>query len=361
MPIFPTLRRVALLGLTIGVAACDVVDFANDPKPILEETWSLPATSTSIAVATLLPSTVTTVPDSSAFQMSLNPINATRRVGDDCAQCQTLNGTTAIKPAFVLNTGGSSALPTNIVGGSLAGATVSYTMNNALSFDPLKVNTVTQNPQGYMVIVIRSGANALGRDSVNGATTPWPPGQNLQRVITLGTGNITGPVTVDITLTSPASDQPQFINANGTVITSATISNFRVGSVQVNVPNTVVTSQASTLNLDGYDKSITDRVESATLEMTFDNPWPVSGNLNVSFTAPSTSIAKNVALPGATNPPAPQKRQVSLTKQDMQTLFGQSVVTGMSGGVVSAAPVTVTPKQKVSITNRLILQLRVGG
>src|SRR5262245_6880378 len=123
MLISPRLRRAALLGLAIGVVACDVVNFANDPKPIFEETWSLPATSTEIAVSKLLPPTVTTLADSSGFVVSLSPINASRRVGDDCAACQSLNGTTAIKPAFVLNSSNSTALPTNIVGGSVIGAT----------------------------------------------------------------------------------------------------------------------------------------------------------------------------------------------------------------------------------------------
>lgn len=361
MTIPPAVRRAALFGLAVGIGACDVVDFASDPKPIFEETWSLPATSTSIAVATLLPATVTTLPDSSGFVMSVNPVNASRRLGDDCAACQTLHNTTAIKPAFVLNSGSNTALPTNVVGGSLLGATVNYTMNNALSFDPLKVNNVTPNPQGYLVIVIRSASVVLGRDSVNGATTPWPAGQNLQRSITIGAGAITAPISIDVTLNSPQSDQPQFINANGTVNTTASISNLRVANVQVNVPNTVVTNTADTLELGDFDKSITDRVQSATLEMTIANPWPVAGSLNMNFTAPSASVAKTVALPGATNPPAPQTRTVSLTKQDMQTLFGHKVVMAMSGGVVSATPVTVTPKQKVSISNRLILLLRTGG
>jgi hypothetical protein len=367
---FPSpLRRAALLGAALALVACDVASFVNDPKPILEQTWNLPASSTSIAVSKLLPATVSIYstpgsnpPDSSAFQMSFNGVVFLRRVGDDCGQCQTLNGTTAVKPAFVLAAGASSALPQNVIAsGALLGATVNYTLTNNLSFDPLRVNTVTANPQGYMIVVVRSASQVLGRDSVNGATTPLPSGATLSRSIPVGAGAVTAAISVDLTVASPLGDHNEFINANGTLNMAAAIANLRVGNVQINVPGTAITNQPNTLDLAGLDKSITDHVQSATLEMTIDNPWTVAGNLNVDFTAAATTIAKTVALPGGTTPPAAQVRTVALTASDMQQLFGKQVVLSIGGGITSPGPVIVSPKQRVSIANRLILIIRTGS
>lgn len=367
MTISKNCRRAALLGAVLSAVACDVASFAADPKPIFEQTWNVPASSTSISVASLLPTGVTIYstpasnpPDSSAFVMTFANVAFTRRLGDDCASCQAQSGATTTKPAFVLAMGSSAALPTNVVGGALVGAMVNYSITNNLSFDPLRVNTVTANPQGYMVIVVRSGTQVLGRDSVNGATTAFPATSVLSRSIPVGTGAITAPIAVDLTLTSPVGDHNEFINANGTVNSSAAIANLRASNVQISVPNTSVANTADTLDLADLNASITDNVVGATFEMAIDNPWPVAGNLNVDFRTPTQTIAKSIGLPAAITPSAPQKRSVSLLASDIRQLFGNQVVLAMSGGVSSTTPLIVTPKQAISIANRLILTIHTG-
>ena len=103
--LFLRYRRAVLLGLTCGVAACDVASFIQDPQPILEQTWSVPAESASISVASILPPGIgiystpaSNPPDSSAFQVTVSGVNFARVLGTDCASCVPLNGTTAIKP-----------------------------------------------------------------------------------------------------------------------------------------------------------------------------------------------------------------------------------------------------------------------
>jgi hypothetical protein len=362
------IRRAALVGTALGVVACDVASFAADPKPIFEQTWNVPASSTSISVASLLPTGVTiystpasSPPDSSAFLLNFSNVAFGRRLGDDCASCQALNGTTTTKPAFVLAAGNAATLPTNVVSGTLLGASVTYSVTNNLSFDPLRVNTVSANPQGYMLIVVRSGALILGRDSVNGATTPFAAGTGLSRIIALGSGSVTGPIAVDLTLNSPIGDHNELINANGTLNTTAAIVNLRVSSVQINVPNKPITNGASSLDLKGLEPSITDHVTAATLEMDIDNPWSVSGNLNVNFTTQSYTVAKQVSLPATTVPASTQVRTVTLLSSEVQQLFGNQVALDVNGAVNSVSPITVSPKQKVSISNRLILTIRTGS
>ena len=90
---------------------------------------------------------------------------------------------------------------------------------------------------------------------------------------------------------------------------------MRTGNVRINVTNKQVNNQPDTLDLKGLDKIITDHVVSATLEMGFDNPWPVSGNLNLNLTQ---SVAKTVPLPGAISPPATQIRDGILHREWQQ-------------------------------------------
>jgi hypothetical protein len=355
-----------LLGLPFGLAACDIARLVQDPTPILEQTWSIPAEDASISVASILPPGMAITPDSSAFQVSVSPVSFSRRVGDDCAACQAQHGTTAIKPSFVVATGGSTALPTDVVTGALIGGLVNVQVTNNFSFDPLRVKTTapaSSDPaqQGRMVIVVRSGSLVVGKDSVNGVTTAFPAGTILTRPITLQTGNITGMLSIDLTLTSPASDSPVFMNASGTIATTASIPDLRVAQVRMNVVNRTLASVAGdSIELQGLDEGITNHVQSAALVMTIDNPFNVAGNVTVAFGyGPGLAITKTVSLPTGVD----QIRTVTLDSAEMSSLFSsdEKIALTISGTVNSPAPIDVTPRQIISITNRLVMVIRLGG
>jgi hypothetical protein len=354
-----------LLALPFVVAACDVMNFIQDPLPTVEQTWSIPSPEAEISVAELLPNGVDTTTDGTAFQVTLNGVGFQRRVGDDCAQCQTLNGTNAIKPNFVLATGSSTPMPTGIVSAAMIGGQVTVQINNNLSFDPVRVKVnapASTDPaqQGRMVIVVRSGSLVVGKDSINGVTTAFPPGSVLNRPITLTTGNISSTLAVDLTLTSPPSDNSVFINANGTLNASVAVPDFRVAQVRMNVVNQPITSPAGTeISLGGLDEMITDAIQSAQLEMTITNPFTIAGNLDVDFDYGTGTITKQVALPNG----VAQIRTVSLTAADMTNLVSaqDKIDLSVNGNVNSTAPIDVTPQQRVTISNRLILKILAGG
>lgn len=359
----PLLRRLAaLLFVAFGAAGCDVVDFASDPMPRFEQTWNLPAPATNVSVASLLPAgnSVTILPDSSAFAVTVSGTNFSRRVGADCAQCETLNGTNAFKPAFVLVAGNSTSLPTDVVTAAVIGGSVSVQLTNNMSFDPLFVrNNPATQPQGHMLIVIRSGSLVLGRDSVNGATTTFAPGTQMTRVIPFATGTITNAITVDVTLNSPSGDHNEFINANGTLNAVATVPALNVASVSMNVPNRPLTSAADTIDLAGLG-GLGDRVVRGALEMTITNPFAVTGTIGMRFAygpAPSQAISKTVTFP----PGGTLVQRVQLDSAEMALLMGNEVAISTSGAVTSTSPITVTPRQAIRIGNRMILTVRTGG
>ncbi|MGH7638503.1 MAG: hypothetical protein ACREOK_12720 [Gemmatimonadaceae bacterium] len=360
-----TLRRAALLGLASMLSACDIVEFATNPAPKFEELWSLPADSTTISVGTLLPPSVSifstpasSPPDSIAFQLAMNLLPVSRRVGDDCSQCQTLNGQTTVKPAFVLTSGRTTALPTDVISGALVGGQVNVQVSNTLSFDPIRVKT-GPGAQGFMLIVLRSGSLVVARDSVNGATTPFAPGTVLLRPLTLQSGVVAASITVDLTINSPAGDHNVPIDASGRVDADAIVQDFRLAQARINVTSRPLSSPGTdSLPLDGLHESISNSVTAAALDMTISNPFAIAGIVDVEFGyAPSQAILKAIDLPNGVD----QVRSVTLDQTEVRTLFGQKVGLGVSGLVSSAGPIDVTPKQVITIANRLRLTILTGG
>jgi hypothetical protein len=354
-----------LLGLGLTISACDIVELATNPAPGFEQEWNLPADSTVISVGTLLPPAVSIYstpgsmpPDSSAFELTMNLLPISRRVGDDCAQCQTLDGQTTVKPAFVLSSGSTTLLPADVVAGSLVGGQVSVQVTNTLSFDPIRVKN-GPGAQGFMLIVLRSGSLVIARDSVNGATTAFAPGAVLTRPLALQSAVVAGTVSIDLTINSPAGDHNVFIDASGRVDASAAVQEFRLASARINVSGRPLASQGTdSIPLDGIDASITDRVTAAGLDMTISNPFAIAGDVDVEFGyAPSQTIAKTIAMPTGVD----QLRSVSLDQAEVRTLFGQKVGLRVNGLVSSTGPIDVTPRQVVTIANRLRLTILVGG
>lgn len=354
-----------MLGLASAIAGCDIVELATNPSPRFEQLWNLPADSTTISVGTLLPPSVTiystpasSPPDSSAFQLGMNLLPVSRRLGDDCAQCQTLSGQVAIKPAFVLTTGSTTTLPADVISGSLVGGQVDVQVTNGLSFDPIRVKS-GPGAQGFMLIVLRSGSLVIARDSVNGATTPFAPGSVLTRTLTLQTAVVSGSVAVDLTINSPEGDQNVFIDASGRITANSLVQDFRLAQARINVTNrTLLSAGSDSLPLDDLDDAIANSVTAAALDMSISNPFAISGNVDVSFGyAPSQAITKTIDLPSGVD----QLRSVSLDQAEVRTLFGQKVGLAVSGLVNSSTPIDITPRQVLRIANRLRLTILVGG
>ena len=360
--------RAALLGF-VGVAACDVYAIATDPFPGLIQTWNLPIATTAVSVASLLPTGVTIYsspasnpPDSSGFSVNVNNINFSRRVGGYCAACQTLNGTTAPKPAFTISpdTGSTTNLPTNVVSASLIGGSVSYTLTNGFSFDPLRVSANPANPQGRIIVVVRSASIVYARDTVKGETQALPAGATLTRTLSLQSGPIANTITVDLEVQSPAGDNT-FMNANGVLAMSATVTGLRVGAVTINVPGSSLNSGSpEEIDLGQLDEGFTERALGGGLELTVTNPFAVAGTMNVNFATSSGPITRTAALAAVTTP---QRLTVTFDSLEMSRILTSNpgATLAIGGSVSAPAPITVTPRQVISMDNRFILKVRAFG
>lgn len=365
-------RRAVLLGLALTAAACDVAKFALDPKlPSFEQTWNLPGTTKEVSVANLLPpGKASILPDSSGFSLTIDSTTITAVLGPNCSACIALNGTNAIKPAFTMAPGNSTALPTDIDSASITAGTINIALRNNLTFDPLYVNTLPADTatEGFLVIVVRSGSVVLGRDSVRGAAAvsganraPFPPGSTLNRVITLSTGTVAGSLTVDVTVNSPLGDHPVPIDVSKTFAATATVPTINVATVVMNVPGRTVNTGGGDLPLKDIPGS--SNMFSAKLLLSVVNPFPgTSGALTAHFTygsAPSDTFSKALTLPAGST-----QQAISLDSANVQALVkGTNVGFSISGPVSSTGPIKVQPKDKVSITARLlaVIHTSTGG
>jgi hypothetical protein len=357
-------RRSALLFAVLGVNGCDVVQFAVDPKPQFVQTWNIPAAGTSVSVASILPGGVSihstpssSPPDSSAFDVDIDTMDFSRRLGVDCLPCQAFNGTTAIKDSFNLVSSSSEPLPADMISGAVVGGQVRVSVHNNLSFDPLRVRASGQ--QGHMLIVVRSGSLVLQRDSTNGADRAFAPGDSIVRPMTLSTGTVTGSITVDITIVSPRGDAPVPMNANGTVRTVAITESLLTASMRMNVVNKSLASASDdSLALDGLEPGVVKRIIGGALDMVITNPFAVAGTLEIIFGyGPSQNIVKSIPLPAGIG----QVVSVPLDSADIQAIVGKRVSLRVGGVVNSTTPVNVTPRQAMAFANRMQLDIRIGG
>lgn len=359
-----TACRSALFVAALGAMGCDVVEFATDPKPRFVQTWNIPAAGTTVSVGSIIPNGVSiystpssSPPDSAAFDVDINAMDFSRRLGADCPSCQTLNGTTAVKDSFNLVSSVAERLPPDMVSGAVVGGLMRVSLFNNLSFDPIRVRAT--GPQGFILIVVRSGSLVLQRDSVNGADRPWPPGDSLVRSLPLATGTVSGNVNVDVTVVSPRGDAAVPINANGTVRTVAITQSLLVASMRMNVVNKAMASAASdSIALDGLEPGLTKRIIRGALELSITNPFAIAGALQIVFGyGPGQSIVKTLPLPTG----AGQTALVPLDSAEIQAIVGRKVSLSVGGIVSSTAPISVMPRQAIAFNNRMILDIRVGG
>lgn len=342
-------RLLASTSALLVLAACEYPTSA----PQLDTRWIVPAPGTTISVASLLPSGVAIKPDSSAFTVAVAAVSVTRSLGQDCAQCAAANGTTVPKPAFTAVASSSTSLPSQIASATLSGGTLQFSLVNNYNFDPLRP---AAGVFGYAVITVMNNGVLIGKDSVNGATTAMPAGITIGRTIPL-TGTVTGsaPVTVTVTLNSPAGD-PITMDASRTIMVLAVPTNISVSTASLNVSNQTISTN-TTLDLSGIDSSITRHVTSGALLLHVVNPFAVTGTLTVSFIPQGgTPITKSLTLaPGTTD------RTIAFTQAELQQLLGTNVTIAFSGPVSASGPVSVTPKQAVTVTSKLDLSLHIGG
>lgn len=335
--------RLILPVALLALAACDI----PSGVPNWDTTWNVPSQSLTLGVGQVLPAGVTVMADRSAFDVALAPVTVSQRLGDQCVDCVLLAGRTVPKPAFQANIVTSTALPNDVQGGSLAaGARIDVRIANGTTFDPIRP---AAGVTGYVTITVRNGATVLASDSVNGSTAALPAGGSLSRTLTLAGGSVSGPITVLVTMQSPAGD-PIVVDPARTFSVTATPNALRVTQATVSVRSAQV-SQSTTSDLD-ISSSIADRVQSGRLLVDVKDPFTVQGALSVRLSAPGTNLVKPLTVTGGN-----KGYSIAFTGDELRTLFGKTITITFAGPLSAGSALTVTPTQSISIGTRFELVL----
>lgn len=335
--------------LLAGTAACDI----PTESPTWDTLWVVTGDSVAIGAASFFPSGVTDAAGGGAFALTLPTVTFQRTLGEMCgAACQAANGLTAPKPAFTASFSTTLALPAEVVSASVAGGRIDVRLSHNFGFDPIRPGGTAR---GYLKLVASSGGTTLAADSVGGDATPFAPNTTLSRTLTLAPGTASGPVTLTVTVGSPAGGAVR-IDTNQRLAVTATPADVRATQAQVRVANTR-TITGGTVELGTRDDS--DRIEGAAIVVEAENPLAVTGTLNLVFrTTGGQVITKSLPVgSGRTT------GRVALTAEETRAVF-QDPATTLTASANLAAPsgvVTLRPDQAVRVRSRLELTIRAGS
>jgi hypothetical protein len=346
-------RGVAALAAVLTLGACD---FPTEP-PKLQPRFILPGQSTTLSLTQILPSGVTEV--GTSFQLSIAPTAITARtLAEICgAPCVALHGQRVPKPAFTYVLDTPVPLPADVASAVLTAGSVNVSLTHSFGFDPLRPPGAAQN--GTLTLALLAGETVLGSVVV---TDPFPSGTTLQRTVTVAPGTITGDLTVRLTLDSPAGGTAEahwvLVDANSVLSGTVAPGPITVSEATVRVQDKSVSVTDFQIDMSGVDQSLRGRVRSGALVITADNPFGVTGTMQLRMIGGTGEIIMPRTLqvqPGRTT------QRVEFT-QDELGLILQSTVTIRIAGAVSGQQglVTVRPGQVLTIDTQLDLTIEIG-
>ncbi|HUP90447.1 MAG TPA: hypothetical protein VM100_13905 [Longimicrobiales bacterium] len=338
--------RLLTRGVLLAALSATACDIPTGP-PKWDSTFVVQSEGTTLSVSQLLPSSVTLANNGTSFALSLSPSTFSQSLGTLCgAPCTAVNGATAPKPSFTGAFNTTIALPADVVSAALTGGSLNLAVTNNFSFDPIRPSATAR---GSIAITVTSGTVTVGNSTISGTTQALPPGTTTQLQVPLTAGTIAGPLAVTLTVTSPAGDPTQ-INTASTLSVTATANNLQVSSASVRVQNRQVTATQVNFNVGDIDEFIVDHLKEGALILTINNPFGVTGNLPLTINANGTVVTKSVAIAAGTS-----TVEVSFTQSELRSILGKSNVTLRigPGAVNSAANVTVTPNQVLSVSTKL--------
>ncbi|MBI4408496.1 MAG: hypothetical protein HY561_02230 [Gemmatimonadetes bacterium] len=352
-------RKRSRLGLlaaaALGLVACDI----PTELPKWNTTWVVEGESTSMAVSSLLPSSVRVATGGGAFELIVGGTSFSRTLGQLCgAPCTAANGQTVPKPAFTGGFSSGISLPSDVVSATLAGGSISVQLTNGFGFDPIRPSA---SARGFVAVTVSTGGTTLAVDTIKGQTTSFPSNTTLNRTLDLNPANIAGPIQVDVTVSSPAGD-PATINTSQSFGVVATPGTLSVSEARVAVASKTVTVTNATLDLD-LDATVAEHVKEGAFLLEIDNPFDLTGSFQLTMTPPDhPAIAKSFTVG-----PGQDTVTITLTPDEMDALLcppgpgeecgGAREITLAAAGAVTGTgtppAVTVTPTQVLTIHSKI--------
>ena len=342
-------RPAGALVLFAGLSACDV----PTSIPRWETTWITPGTETTVSVTELLPAGIEVTPDSTAFILAFDPLDASWQLSDFCAGCPPV-AATAPKPAVSTTVSTQMPLPASVQEVVVTGGDIDISLTNGFDFDPIRPGASADS--GSITITVTSGGATVATYLIDGADRAFPPGTTLDETLTFEPSTITGALTFDLTIDSPAGD----------VTTLDPSDEFAVSIQSTGVLASEATVAASSLPIEGVetelnlaDVDIGDRFTEGTIFLEILNPFALTGDLTLSIDpeGPAGPFVKSLTLEEGESDAG-----VTFDAAEIQEMIG-AVSTITIDGVVNAVGggVTVRPDMVIGVATRLRVTVEVGG
>ncbi len=359
-------RRGQLVPLlcALGVAACDI----PSAPPIFEQTWIVPADSTTVGVSAFLPSDVVVNGGGTAFVVTTPAANISSTLGAICGQpaCQNPISASVPTPAFSSPGGAlgtTITFPDSVTALTVTGGSLQVQVTNNIGFDPLRPSGVG-GPFGQIVVGITSGAVSSNTIINGSATQGMANGATTTLNIPLPTGNYASSVTVAVTLTAPAGPAANVASGN-TFSLAASLVGFSVSAATVVVNLKPITTTPTEFDLEGVD--VGDILQGGGLVLEVVNPFNATADLSVVLAAPAqgggpaVNINKDISIAASTT----TNVNIILLKAELESLLGKSnvtiSVTGDATGAGAGSTVSVSPGDVIKVRSKLSLTIHVGG
>ena len=345
------------LGLFLCIAcfsACDVPTEA----PIFQTRWIFPieGTGTSIAVAELLPSTVTI--SGGEFQVAVDPFSFAETLGGLCSACVAVNGLTVPKPQFQFAFSEVTSLPADVESVDLSSGPVTVRVTNNLGFDPIRPGVGITGTLTITVYDAMIGGRQLDQVILDGTVDALPNGTAVDVPISLAAGVVSSTVVAVVDVNSPLGD-PVLVNTSAQLNVGVTFGVMAATSATIDAAGRVIAIDQVAMDVEDIDSDIVENIISGAVVLDITNPFGVALNVTIDIGGPTiATISKTVDI---TSDPTSQAR-LEYDALELQTFLGQTGVTIGGSGTVDAAAgsAVVTPLQVAVIDTSIDAIVEIG-
>ena len=348
------MRRSIVLLAALVVGGCEIPTEA----PRWEQQWQVPvpADSLRVGVAELLPGSMRVSDDGEAFIAPLTGVTGRFALAAMCGACAGVSGATPVKPEFSDTVSIVTPLPEDLVSAGLEGrSALDVGVSHSFDFDPLRPGSGPGAERGWMVIRVTSDGNVVAEDSISGEDTAFPAGTVIRPDLGIEAVQAAGDVSVELSLHSPQGDGATLSAADELVLTLSP-TEVRITEATVAMSDLAVGPETRTVSLP-VESQVVERVQSGALIADLENPFGVTGDLDIQFGLPSGDIRRTVTFEADE-----ARERVAFTREELQRILGEEQVELGVQGSVSApdGAVTIRPEQELGLDLQFEVILLVG-
>ena len=342
--------RAAGLALLGVLAACD---FPTD-LPVWDTLWVVPGDSAIIEVPEILSSEITVAPGGDEFIVDVGVTDFSRTLAEMCPPCAEVPGEITVpKPAFTATIESPLKLPSELITAELISGELRFALRHTFSFDPLRPGG---GSRGYLILAASSDGTTLARDSLSGNDLAFPPGAPLRWSLPLDGGRVTDPITVRVTLHSPAGD-PAVIHPEQQLSVEVDPEDVRVSDLRIRFASRSVASDPVRLEFQDIEDRIMNRVQEGALRVEIDNPLDVAGFLEVRIRTPTRVIVKGLELAAGST-----RQRLPFTADELRSILGQPNVRFDVSGTLASGPegTAIDPSERIVCLASVEATVRTG-